>query len=163
MLVIPGAEITQNHIRSKKNSHIVALNLKKYISADQPADDILKEIRRQGALEHRLPSASPDDAARRNRDVLSLGPPQAGGRAGRRVGSREPRRSVLGDEPEALPVRREQRLPQAEAPVLVEDARAVREELGGDRGRAAVERRRRAHALSQRLVGGVTGLAAGDW
>jgi predicted metal-dependent phosphoesterase TrpH len=50
MLVIPGAEITQNHIRSKKNSHIVALNLKQYISADQPADAILKEIQRQGAL-----------------------------------------------------------------------------------------------------------------
>src|SRR5215470_5638316 len=31
LLVIPGAEITQNHIRSKKNAHIVALNLKEYI------------------------------------------------------------------------------------------------------------------------------------
>jgi 3',5'-nucleoside bisphosphate phosphatase len=50
MLVIPGAEVTQNHIRSKNNSHIVGLNLKKWISADQPADAILKEIRRQGAL-----------------------------------------------------------------------------------------------------------------
>ena len=50
MLVIPGAEITQNHIRSKKNSHIVALNLRQYISADQSADDILKQIRLQGAL-----------------------------------------------------------------------------------------------------------------
>ena len=50
LLVIPGAEITQNHIRSKKNSHIVALNLTDYISADQPAEDILKEIRRQNAL-----------------------------------------------------------------------------------------------------------------
>ena len=50
LLVIPGAEITQNHIRSKKNSHIVALNLREYISADQPAEEILKEIRRQGAL-----------------------------------------------------------------------------------------------------------------
>ena len=50
MLVIPGAEITQNHFRSKKNSHIVALNLREYISADQSADDILKEIRRQGAF-----------------------------------------------------------------------------------------------------------------
>src|SRR6185503_9569107 len=27
LLVIPGAEITQNHIRSRKNSHIVALNI----------------------------------------------------------------------------------------------------------------------------------------
>jgi predicted metal-dependent phosphoesterase TrpH len=50
LLVIPGAEITQNHIRSRHNSHIVALNIQQYISADQPADDILKEIRRQGAL-----------------------------------------------------------------------------------------------------------------
>jgi predicted metal-dependent phosphoesterase TrpH len=50
MLVIPGAEVTQNHIRSKKNSHVVALDLREFISADQPAEDILKEIRRQGAL-----------------------------------------------------------------------------------------------------------------
>jgi predicted metal-dependent phosphoesterase TrpH len=50
LLVIPGAEITQNHIRSKKNSHIVGLNLREYISADQPAEDILRAIRSQGAL-----------------------------------------------------------------------------------------------------------------
>jgi predicted metal-dependent phosphoesterase TrpH len=50
LLVIPGAEVTQNHIRSKKNSHIVALDIKAFISADQPADEILKEIRRQGAI-----------------------------------------------------------------------------------------------------------------
>ena len=36
LLVIAGAEITQNHIRSKKNSHIVALNISEFISADQP-------------------------------------------------------------------------------------------------------------------------------
>jgi 3',5'-nucleoside bisphosphate phosphatase len=50
LLVIPGAEITQNHIRSKNNSHIVALNIREHISADQPAEDILHAIRRQGAL-----------------------------------------------------------------------------------------------------------------
>ena len=50
LLVIPGAEITQNHIRSKRNAHIVALNIEKYISADQPPEEILKDIRRQGAL-----------------------------------------------------------------------------------------------------------------
>ena len=50
MLVIPGAEVTQNHLRSKKNSHVVALNIKEFISADQSAEDILKEIRRQGAV-----------------------------------------------------------------------------------------------------------------
>ena len=32
------------------NSHIVALNIRDYISADQPADAILREIRRQGAF-----------------------------------------------------------------------------------------------------------------
>jgi len=50
LLVIPGAEVTQNHFRSSKNSHIVALNINEYISADQPAEDILREIRRQGAF-----------------------------------------------------------------------------------------------------------------
>ena len=50
LLVLPGAEVTQNHISSKKNAHIVALNIQEYISADQPAEEILREIRRQGAL-----------------------------------------------------------------------------------------------------------------
>ena len=50
MLVIPGAEITQNNLRGKKNSHIIALDLVEYISADQRAEAILREIRRQGAL-----------------------------------------------------------------------------------------------------------------
>ena len=49
-LVLPGAEVTQNHIRSKKNSHVVALNIRRFISADQPAEDILREIRAQAAL-----------------------------------------------------------------------------------------------------------------
>jgi 3',5'-nucleoside bisphosphate phosphatase len=49
MLVVPGAEVTQNRLSGRKNSHIIAL-IKKYVSADQPADAILKEIRRQGAL-----------------------------------------------------------------------------------------------------------------
>src|SRR4029077_2850559 len=50
LLVIPGAEITQNHMRSKKNSHIIALNIKEHISADQPAEDILQAIRLQNGL-----------------------------------------------------------------------------------------------------------------
>jgi predicted metal-dependent phosphoesterase TrpH len=50
MLVIPGAEITQNNLRGKKNSHIIALDILEYISADQSARAILHEIRRQGAL-----------------------------------------------------------------------------------------------------------------
>ncbi len=50
LLVIPGAEITQNRISGKKNSHVIALDIKEFISADQRADAILREIRRQGAL-----------------------------------------------------------------------------------------------------------------
>jgi predicted metal-dependent phosphoesterase TrpH len=50
MLVLAGAEVTQNHFRSSKNSHIIALNITDYISADQPAEDILREIRRQGGF-----------------------------------------------------------------------------------------------------------------
>ena len=48
---MPGAEITQNHFRSRKNSHIIALEHQaSIISADQPAEDILRAIRRQDAV-----------------------------------------------------------------------------------------------------------------
>jgi predicted metal-dependent phosphoesterase TrpH len=50
MIVIAGAEITQNRLRGKKNSHIIALDIKQYISADQTASAILREIRRQDGL-----------------------------------------------------------------------------------------------------------------
>jgi len=50
LLLVPGAEVTQNRLRGRKNSHIIALDIKKFISADQSADAILREIRRQGAL-----------------------------------------------------------------------------------------------------------------
>lgn len=52
LLVVPGAEITQNMLsgHGRKNSHIIALDIQRYISADQSADSILAEIRRQGAL-----------------------------------------------------------------------------------------------------------------
>ena len=63
MVVVPGAEVTQNHIRAKHNSHIVALGLKQFISADLKAKEILEEIRRQGGAEHRVPPASSHDHA----------------------------------------------------------------------------------------------------
>src|SRR5262245_900839 len=50
MLVIPGAEVTQNHIRARKNAHVIALDIKQYISADQGAEEILRAIKRQGAV-----------------------------------------------------------------------------------------------------------------
>jgi predicted metal-dependent phosphoesterase TrpH len=50
LLVVAGAEITQNRLNGRKNSHIIALDIQKYISADQRADEILREIRRQNAL-----------------------------------------------------------------------------------------------------------------
>ena len=40
MFVIPGAEITQNRLAGRKNSHIIALDIQRYISADQSADEI---------------------------------------------------------------------------------------------------------------------------
>ncbi len=50
LLVIPGAEITQNKLSGKKNSHIIALDIREYISADQAAGEILRAIRRQDAV-----------------------------------------------------------------------------------------------------------------
>ena len=155
LLVIPGAEITQNHIRSKMNSHIVALNIHEHISADQPAEDILHAIRRQGALSI---ACHPHHRTTRRMEISTCylwDHRKKLADSGRRLGSREPRRPVLGDEPEALPVRGEQRLPQTEAPLLVEDAVAMREDVGGDCADAARQRRHRAHAVPQRFLGGV--------
>lgn len=50
LLVIPGAEVTKNHSRARKNAHIVALSIERFISADQSPEDVLREIRRQGAI-----------------------------------------------------------------------------------------------------------------
>ncbi len=160
LLVIPGAEITQNHIRSKKNSHIVALNINEHISADQPAEDILHAIRRQGALSI---ACHPHHRTTRRIEIGTC-----------YLWDHRKKLAELVDVWEAAnrddlfsvtslkhyPVRRQQRLPQAEAPVLVEDAAALREELGGDRADAARERRHRADALSQRLVGGVRSIGS---
>jgi predicted metal-dependent phosphoesterase TrpH len=50
LLVVPGVEVTQNHLKAKKNSHIIALGVTRYISADQDAESILREIRRQNGV-----------------------------------------------------------------------------------------------------------------
>jgi predicted metal-dependent phosphoesterase TrpH len=50
LLVVPGVEVTQNRLKAKMNSHIIALGVQRYISADQDADTILKEIRRQNGV-----------------------------------------------------------------------------------------------------------------
>jgi hypothetical protein len=50
MLVLPGAEITKNHVSAKKNAHIIALGIRGFISADQTPYEVLAEIRRQSAL-----------------------------------------------------------------------------------------------------------------
>jgi predicted metal-dependent phosphoesterase TrpH len=50
LLVIPGAEVTQNHLRATRNSHIIGLGIHEWISADQSAEAILLDIRRQGGL-----------------------------------------------------------------------------------------------------------------
>jgi hypothetical protein len=133
LLVIPGAEITQNHIRSKRNAPTVALNLAGYISADQPAQDILQDIRRQSALSiachphHRTTTrfeiARAISGTHRKRLAKLRG----------RLGGSRSGRSLCGDEPQTRSVRGEQRLPQAEAFVFMEDVAQMREELGSDR------------------------------
>ena len=155
MLVVPGAEITQNRLRGRKNSHIIALDIqqlhqRRSVSQRHPARDPSSE-----RAEHRVPSAPSHDATDRDQHLLSLGPPRAVVRSGGRLGSRQSGRPVFGDELEALPVRRQQRFPQTEAPLFVEDARARREELAGREPCASRERRHRAHAVPQRVVGGV--------
>lgn len=50
MLVLPGAEVTQNHLRARQNAHIIALGVKHFISADQDPREILEQIKQQNAV-----------------------------------------------------------------------------------------------------------------
>lgn len=50
MLVIPGVEITKNHLSSEKSAHILVLNIKKFISARWDYEKIFLEAKQQDAL-----------------------------------------------------------------------------------------------------------------
>jgi hypothetical protein len=50
MIVIPGAEITHNAATRHLSSHILALGITEYLSADRSPLQVLKEIRRRGAV-----------------------------------------------------------------------------------------------------------------
>ena len=72
LLVIPGAEVTKNHSRARKNAHIIALGIDRFISADQSPEDVLRDIRRQGAISvHATRSRGPASASSSRRPTLS--------------------------------------------------------------------------------------------
>lgn len=50
MVVIPGVELTKNSLNNHRSAHILALGVKKFISADGEIENILKDIRAQEAL-----------------------------------------------------------------------------------------------------------------
>ena len=102
-----------------------------------------------GRGQHRVSSPSPDDHQTGNRDVPPVGPSQGARRPGRRLGGREPRRSVFRDQPQTLSVCRQQRFPQAKAPLLVEDACEVRQDVARCQSRPQGKRRHRDHAIPE--------------
>lgn len=50
MIVLPGIEITKNSLDYDRSSHIVAIGVEEWISADQEIDQILRQIRSLGGL-----------------------------------------------------------------------------------------------------------------
>jgi hypothetical protein len=50
MVVIPGAEMTRNTINRDTSVHVLALGLDEYLSADGDPMEMLREIRRRGAV-----------------------------------------------------------------------------------------------------------------
>jgi hypothetical protein len=136
--------------------------VREYISADQSADDILKAIRRQGALSiachphHRttrrveIGTCYLWDHRKRVAELVDVW----------EAANRDDLFSVTSVKHYLM--WRTATSTNPEAPVLVENARAVREEVGVDRPSAQVERRCRADALSQRLMGGLAQLASSD-
>ena len=50
MLVLPGAELTQNTFHRDTSAHVLALGLEEYVPADGDPLDVLREIRSAGAV-----------------------------------------------------------------------------------------------------------------
>ena len=50
MLVIPGVEVTKNYISNQRSSHFIGIGINEAFGADGSIEDILKQIRNQGAL-----------------------------------------------------------------------------------------------------------------
>jgi predicted metal-dependent phosphoesterase TrpH len=50
MLVIPGAELTRNTLNRDNSVHVLALGLDEFLSADGDPIEMLREIRRRGAV-----------------------------------------------------------------------------------------------------------------
>ena len=50
MLVIPGVEITKDYLSEKESAHVLLIDLRRFVSADLPWREILREGRAQGAL-----------------------------------------------------------------------------------------------------------------
>ena len=50
MLVLPGFELTKNHWKNDRSSHIVVLGARQYISADQDIFALLGQVREMGAI-----------------------------------------------------------------------------------------------------------------
>ena len=136
----------------KENSHIIALDLNQFISADQPAEDILRGHPASGRCQHRLPSPPSDDRRveigtcylwdhRKEPDELVDVWEAA---------NRDDLFSVTSLK--HYPVRGQQRLSQAEASLLLEDAGAIGEVVAGHQGGAQIECQRRHHALPKEFL-----------
>ena len=50
MLVIPGVEITKDYLSEQESAHVLLLDVKRFVSADLPWEEIFREGREQGAL-----------------------------------------------------------------------------------------------------------------
>ena len=70
MLVIPGVEITKNHLSSEKSAHILILNIQEFIPAGWDYEKIFLEAKQQDAL---IVACHPHHSSERaTRDTLFL-------------------------------------------------------------------------------------------
>ncbi len=50
MQVLPGFEVSKNSLRNSRSAHILGIGVSRFVSADNEIDEIIKQIREQGAL-----------------------------------------------------------------------------------------------------------------
>ncbi len=69
MLVIPGYELSKNYISNRRSAHILALGLTEFISADQDALSMIREIKSNGGFSI---AAHPVSTRRAEKQTLHL-------------------------------------------------------------------------------------------
>ena len=146
MLVLTGIEFNKDGYTRKTSAHLLGIDLKAPISAALDIPEIIEKIHRTRRAGRRVASAHHEKRVGQEH-ALPLGKPGAIRAAAGCLGNRQPQQHLQRHRPQTPAFHCQQRFPQAEAHLLVEDAHPCRERCRSHQGLHPPERTRGHHPL----------------